>query len=148
MEPLATALLDDACAQIESLGQVDGICDSPYLRPGQRVEVEGEEMEKEERSMKGWSQVRRKNSQEEKEVAAMTRGWEEFKSAFPYLAHTWSSGWAESEETRQEFREDMERRRWKLERMEESTRVCMGKEKEVKKWLREGGKWGKGGDVL
>ena len=39
-------------------------------------------MEKEERSMKGWCQVRRKISQEEKEAAAMTRGWEEFKSDF------------------------------------------------------------------
>ena len=97
-------------------------------------------MEKEERSMKGWCQVRRKNSQEEKEVAAMTRGWEEFKSAFPYLAHTWRYGWPESEETRQEFRKDMERRRWKLERKEESQKLCGGKgrEKEVEKWLQKG----------
>ena len=146
MEPLATALHHDACAQIESLGQVDGICDSPYLRPGQIEEVEGVEMEKEERSMKGWSQVRRKNSQEEKEVAAMTRGWEEFKSAFPYLAHTWRYAWSESEATRQELREDMVRRRGKLEREEESTRKWMSggpRELEVEKWLREGGRWGK-----
>ena len=145
MEPLQAALLDDACAEHESLGQVDGICDSPYLRPGQRVEVEGVEMEKEERSMKGWSQVRRKNSQEEKEVAAMTRGWEELKSAFPYLAHTWRYAWSESEATRQELREDMERRRGKLERQEENARGwCSGgaRELEVKKWLREGGKLG------
>ena len=52
---------------------------SPYMRPGQRVEVEGVELEEEEISMKGWCQVRRKNSQEEKEVATMTRGWEELK---------------------------------------------------------------------
>ena len=43
--------MDDACSKHESLGQVGGICDSPYLRPGQRVEVEGVEMEKVERSM-------------------------------------------------------------------------------------------------
>ena len=146
MEPLATALHDDACAQIESLGQVDGICDSPYLRPGQRVEVEGEEMEKEERSMKGWSQVRRKNSQEETEVEAMTRGLEEFKSAFPYLAHTWRYAWSESEATRQELRGDMERRRGKLERQEKEM-VSRGerqkaRKKEVEKWVQEGGKWG------
>ena len=64
---------------------MDGIIDSPYMRLGQRVEVEGVELTEEERSMKGWCQVRRKNSQEEKEVATMTRGWEELKSDFPYL---------------------------------------------------------------
>ena len=144
MEPLREALLDDACSELESLGQVDGICDSPYLRPGQRVEVEGVEMEKEERSMKGWSQVRRKNSQEEKEVAAMTRGWEEFKSAFPYLAHTWRYAWSECEATRQELRGDMERRWGKLVGQEEwlVNRGKGAKKNEVEKWLQEGGKWG------
>ena len=89
------------------------------------MEVEEVELEEEERSMKGWCQVRRKNSQEEKEVAAMTRGWEEFKSAFPYLAHTWRYAWSESEATRQELREDMVRRRGKLERQEENARRWM-----------------------
>ena len=51
--------------------------------PGKCVEVEGVEMEPEERSMKGWSQVWRKISQEEKKAAAETRGWEEFKSSYP-----------------------------------------------------------------
>ena len=41
--------------------------DSPYARPGRRVEVEGVELEEEERSMTGWCQVRRKRGQEEKE---------------------------------------------------------------------------------
>ena len=91
------------------------------------------ELEEEERSMKGWCQVRRKNSQEEKEVATMTRGWEEFKSAFPYLAHTWRYAWSESEATRQELREDMEKRRWKLERREKNARGWMAKDSEVKK---------------
>ena len=104
MKPLEAALVDEACAEIESLGQVDDIVDSLYVRPGQRVEVEGVELEEEERSMKGWCQVRRKNSQEEKEVATMTRGWEEFKSDFPHLAHTWRYLWIEGEAKRQEYR--------------------------------------------
>ena len=132
--------MDEVCGEIESLSQVDGVCDSPYLRPGQRVEVERVEMEKEERSMKGWCQVWRKNSQEEKEVATMTSGWEEFKSVLPYLAHTWRYAWSESEAKRQELHEDMERRRGKLERGEESTRTWMRgrpREREVEKWLQE-----------
>ena len=49
-------------------------------------------MEPEERSMKGWSQV----SQEEKDAAADTRGWEAFKISYPYLAHYWRRGeWRE-----------------------------------------------------
>ena len=75
----------------------------------------------------------------------MTRGWEEFKSAFPYLAHTWRYAWSESKATRQELREDMERRRGKLERGEERTREWMKggpREREVEKWLQEGGRWG------
>ena len=92
MEPLSAALFDEACAQHESLGQVDGICDSPLTQQGKYVEVEGVEMEPEERSMKGWSQVRRKVSQEEKDAAADTRGWEAFKISYPYLAHYWRRG--------------------------------------------------------
>ena len=78
MEPLAAVLLDEACAEHESLGQVDGICDSPYVRLGQIVEVEGVELEERERSMKGWCQVRRKSGQEVNDVWTETRGWEEF----------------------------------------------------------------------
>ena len=112
--------------------------DSPYVRPGQRVEVEGVELEEEERSMKGWCQVRRQNSQEEKEVATMTRGWEEFKSVFPYLAHTWRYAWSESEAKRKELCEDMVRRRGKLKE-EEEVWLFGPKKSEVVKWLREGG---------
>ena len=71
-------ILDEACGEVESLSKVDGICDSPYVRPGQVVEVEGLELEERERSMKGWCQVWRKSGQEEKDVAALTRGREEF----------------------------------------------------------------------
>ena len=42
--------------------------------------------------MKEWCQVQRKSCQEEKDVAAETRGWEEFfklRGGFPYLAHYW-----------------------------------------------------------
>ena len=42
--------------------------------------------------MKGWSQVRRKRGQVEKEVAAETRGWEEFyefAKKYPHLSHDW-----------------------------------------------------------
>ena len=139
MEPLSAALFDEACAQHESLGQVDGICDSPLTQQGKYVEVEGVEMEPEERSMKGWCQVRRKNSQEEKEAAAMTRGWEEFKSSYPYLAHYWRRG---------EWREVV--KEWsveRLERMEAARKVdterVMARNCEVEKWFREGGeRWG------
>ena len=85
--------------------------DSPYMQQARRVEVEGVELEEEERLMKGWCQVRRKSGQEEKEVATMTRGWEEFKSDFPHLAHTWRYAWKKSEAKRKELREDMVRRR-------------------------------------
>ena len=99
---MAEALLDDdAWSNLESIGQVDGVQDSPLTLPGKRVEVEGVEMEPEERSMKGWSQVRRKISQEEKDAAADTRGWEAFKSSYPFLAHYWRRGeWREQVETR------------------------------------------------
>ena len=112
-------LLDEACGEVESLSQVDGICDSLVMQQARRVEVEGVELEEEERSMKGWCQVRRKNSQEEKEAATMVRGWEEFKSKFPYLAKTWRYLWVESEAKRKELREGMERRSGELEREEE-----------------------------
>ena len=99
------------------------------VRPGQRVELEGRELEEEERSMKGWCQVRRKTGQEEKGVATVTRGWEEFKNKFPYLAHTWRlklssrSFKAEMKLSDEELeRKDRERERW-------------ANKHEVKKWL-------------
>ena len=45
--------------------KVDGANDTPFERPEKREEVEGREMEEEERSMMGWVQVRRKSDQEE-----------------------------------------------------------------------------------
>ena len=103
------------------------------------MEVEGVELEEEERSMKGWCQVRRKIGQEEKAAAAETRGWEEFKGKYPYLAHYWRRG-----KWREVVKEwSMER----LERMEAARKVdterVMAIKSEVEKWLREGGeRWG------
>ena len=115
-------LNDDAWSNLESIGQVDGIQDSPYVSPGKVCEVEGYELEEEERSMKGWCQVRRKRGQVEKDVAAETRGWEEFykvKDGFPYLAHYWRyERWCEEmkkEWTDEELRK--EEHRVKHERM-------------------------------
>ena len=85
------------------------------------------ELEPEERSMKGWSQVRRKVSQEEKDAAADTRGWEAFKSSYPNLAHYWRQG--EAWKRRWEMYSDGE-----LERMEKSHKERMAPVK------REGGK--------
>ena len=117
MKPLEAALVDEACAEIESLGQVDGIVDSPYVRPGQRVEVEGVELEEEERSMKGWCQVRRKSGQEEKEVSTETRGREEFYKfarSYPYLAHYWRyERWSEERKVKERTVEE-----WKKLQME------------------------------
>ena len=50
------------------------------------MEVEGR-LEVEEESMTGWCQVRRKGGQVEKDVAAVSRGWEEYKIVYPHLAH-------------------------------------------------------------
>ena len=69
---------------------MDGGTESPNASQGKEVEVEKNELEVMERPMKGWSQVRRKHGQVEKEVAAETRGWEEFyefAKSYPHLAH-------------------------------------------------------------
>ena len=87
VKPIQEALFDEAWSERESLGQVDGIVDSPLERPGRSVEVEGEMLEEEERSMTGWCLVRRKGGQEEKVVSAVSRGWEEYKKKFPHLVH-------------------------------------------------------------
>ena len=141
MEPLEAALIDDACAQHESLGQVDGICDSLLTQQGKFVEVEGVEMEPEERSMKGWCQVRRKTSQEEKKAAAVTRGWEEFKSSYPYLAHYWRRG--EKWRTKAEMYSVGRMEGFEAARREELELKEMAPDKrEVEEWLREGGEMG------
>ena len=136
MAPLREALFDEACAQHESLGQVDGICDSPLTQQGKYVEVEGVEMEPEERSMKGWCHVRRKNSQEEKEAAAETRGWEEFKNCYPYMAHYWRRGeWRE--EVKESSVESLERQE-AGRKMDSSRKGAVPSKSEVEKWLCEG----------
>ena len=157
MEPLREALLDDdAWSNLESIGQVDGVQDSPYVRPGQVCEVEGYELEETERSMKGWCQVRRKRGQEEKDVAAETRGWEEFFKfikSFPYLAHywryeRWSKEVKEREWTEEELSEEQKKMRWSKE-WKKQYGSFTAYNKEVKKWVARGGDGGlEGGDVL
>ena len=96
------------------------------------MEVEEEELEQGERSMKGWCQVRRKTSQEKKEAAAETRGWEEFKNSYPYLAHYWRRG-----EWREEVKESSVE---ELKKMEVGRRLRSGykSKAKVEEWLREG----------
>ena len=141
MEPLSAVLFDEACAQHESLGQVDGICDSPLTQQGKYVEVEGVEMEPEERSMKGWCQVRRKNSQEEKEAAAETRGWEEFKSSYPYLAHYWRRGkWREEVKV---MSVEQLKKREAGRKLDSCSKGGWPSKSEVERWHREDGEsWG------
>ena len=138
-------LLDEACGEVESLfSQVDGISDSPYVRPGQVVEVEGFELEERERSMKGWCQVRRKGGQEEKDVAAETRGREEFYTfiaSYPYLAHywryeRWSKEVKKKEWTEEELREMQSSVRKEKRKEYESWRAYSD---EVVKWVHGGG---------
>ena len=99
-------------------------------------------MEPEERSMKGWSQVRRKVSQEEKDAAADTRGWEAFKSSYPFMAHTWRRGeWREQVEKKsveqlREMEGEIEKGAWIV------PRIGVPRGKEVETWLREGGEEG------
>ena len=113
--------------------------DTPLKRPGSSVEVEGEKLEAEEASMMVWSRVR-KRGQVEKNVSAVARGWEEFRSKFPYLGHHWRREWSE--------RSDVQR--WlagggegSLEWKEEETKARKSKTTErylVEAWLRGGGK--------
>ena len=118
------------------------IQDSPLTLPGKRVEVEGVELEPEERSMKGWCQVRRKNGQGEKAAATETRSWEEFKGKFPYLAHYWRRG---------EWREVV--KEWSMERLEEgriedSKRLVAKSAMWRSGFVRVGRGGDRGGDVL
>ena len=99
MEPVKDALLYDDAWSTESIGQVDGVQDSPLEKLGSRVEVEGEKLEVEEASMMVWSRVR-KRGQVEKNVSAVARGWEEFRSKFPYLGHHWRREWSERREVK------------------------------------------------
>ena len=76
---------------------MDGAQDSPLEKLDRRVKVEGRKLEVEEESMTGWCQVRRKGGQVEKDVAAVSRGWEEYKIKFPHLAFEQRRKWSERE---------------------------------------------------
>ena len=106
--------------------------------------MEGYELEETERSMKGWCQVRRKRGQEEKDVAAETRGWEEFFKfikSFLYLAHYWRYERWSKEVKKKEWTEE------ELRQMQSSVRKERRKEyeswraysDEVVKWVKGGG---------
>ena len=111
--------------------------DSPFERPGRSVEVEGELLEEEERSMKGWCHVRRRSGQEEKDVATVLRGWEEYKQKFPHMAHFLRQRWSSMERDWFEGRAGSEE---KLERLERRMRERAGaKTREVEEWLSGGG---------
>ena len=119
--------------------------DSPYVMPGRRVEVDGVELAEEERSMKGWCHVRKKSGQEEKGVATVARGWEEFqqfKQKYPYVAHHRRSRQCEKVVKEKMKSEDelVEMDRGKRKMWTEAQRC------EVEKWLtREGGEeWSEG----
>ena len=158
MEPLATALLDEAWSDT-SISQVDGAMDTPLERPGRTVEVEGR-LEEEEASMTGWSQVRRKKGQVETDVVAGSRGreeyqkqkgqvetdvvagsrgWEEYRRKFPHLAYNLRHKWSEREEVKKwlaggdEIELERDEKRWKPMWSDKPYR------REVEKWLRGGG---------
>ena len=138
MEPVKDALLYDDAWSTESIGQVDGVQDSPLEKLGSRVEVEGEKLEEEEASMMVWSQVR-KRGQVVKNVSAEARGWEEFQSKFPYLGHDWRRKWSERDEVKRWLAGGGEE--W-LVHMEEKKKAMMRKTaewKEEERWLKGGG---------
>ena len=98
-------------------------------------------MELEERSMKGWCQVRRMTSQEKKEAAAVTRGWEEVKSSYPYLAHYWRQG--EWREKVKEWSVEMLERREARRKVDSCRKGGWPSKSMVEEWLCEGGdRWG------
>ena len=85
--------------------------------------------------------MRRKRGQVEKDVAAVSRGWEEYKSKFPHLAHgqrhmsedKWMEVgsmrvWLRGEDKLMEMRE-----------MREEKQASEAQKKEVKTWLGGGG---------
>ena len=138
MEPLSAALLDEACSYPESIGQVDGVQDSPLERPGKKVEVEGR-LEVEEVSMTGWCQVRRKKGQVEKDVAAVSRGWEEYKNKFPHLAFEQRREWSEREVVKKWLAGGDEMELERKEKMMKPMFSGVPYRREVAKWLRGGG---------
>ena len=136
MAPLGQTLVDEAWSDT-SIGQVDGVTDTPLERPGSRVEVEGEKLEAEEASMKVWSQVR-KRGQVEKNVSAEARGREEFQSKFPYLGHCWRHGWSKMKEVK-EWLAGGDEKEWVEFEEELKKKATADTHKKVEKWLRGGG---------
>ena len=100
MEPLQAVLVDEACADPQSIGQVDGVMDSPLEKQGRSVEVKGRMLKVKERSMTEWCTVRRKG-QGEKVVSAVSRGWEEYKERFPHRAYIQRLDWSKVKEKKQ-----------------------------------------------
>ena len=137
MEPVKDALLYDDAWSTESIGQVDGVQDSPLEKLGSRVEVEGEKLEVEEASMMVWSQVR-KRGQVVKNVSAEARGWEEFQSKFPYLGHCWRRNWSENRWAKEWLEGGDEKgfETWEEVRKRIASAAIHA---EVEEWLRGGG---------
>ena len=118
--------------------------DTPLERPGRTVEVEGR-LEEEEASMTGWCQVRRKQGQVEKDVAAGSRGWEEYRRKFPHVAFEQRRLWGE-----RRWKEKKRTKAWmegadessERKREEELVKTwTVAQKKEVETWLRGGGEW-------
>ena len=146
-------LLDEVCGEVElRFSQVDGQSDSPVSQ-GKEVEVERSELKEMEGPMKGWSQVRRKRGQVEKEVAAETRGWEEFyefAKSYPHLAHCWRyERWSREVKRGKVIKDEEELKylnknvKWRGEQEKGSAHRL-----EVMKWLARVGEGQRGGDVL
>ena len=92
------------------------------------------------------SLVQRKNGQEEKDVATVSRGWEEYKKKFPHLAH------GQRLMSEERWKALFSVRHWLIggntmdsrERREIKS-MSEAQKKEVETWLRGGGGQG-GGD--
>ena len=72
----------------------------------------------------------------EKNVSAVARGWEEFRSKFPYLGHHWRRKWSERSEVKQWLAGGEED--W-LVKEEQWKKARTANWREVEKWLRGGG---------
>ena len=133
---MEAALLDEAWSDT-SISQVDGAMDTTLERPGRTVEVEGR-LEVEEVSMTGWCQVRRKQGQVEKDVAAGSRGWEEYKNKFPHLAFKQRHKWSKREAVKKwlEGGDEKELEVWERQLKPKGREP---KNEKVEKWLRGGG---------
>ena len=73
----------------------------------------------------------------EKVVSAVARGWEEFRSKFPYLGHHWRRKWSEQGEVEKWLAGGDED--WLVKKEGEMKKVTAAKMLEVEKWLRGGG---------